>query len=128
MSQEGVQEGFDEQEKWHKLSFPCYARDPISSGKTSTGNMQPKEWGQKMKVIIIGIILVLLPVVSSASDRGVIVRDRYGNIVETKDRYGDDTTVRDRYGNITRTEEYGRHGGKTIRDSDGNIIGSEERD
>ena len=81
-----------------------------------------------MKVIIIGIVLALLPVVSSASDRSVIVRDRYGNIVETKDRYGDDTTVRDRYGNITRTEEYDRYGGKTIRDSDGNIIGTEERD
>ena len=87
-----------------------------------------KKRGFKVNFFLIGIILALLPVVSSASDRGVIVRDRYGNIVETKDRYGDDTTVRDRYGNITRTEEYDRHGGKTIRDSDGNIIGSEERD
>ena len=81
-----------------------------------------------MNVIIIGLIFALLPVVSSASDRGVIVRDRYGNIVETKDRYGDDTTVRDRYGNITRTGEYDRHGGKTIRDRYGNIIGTEDRD
>ncbi len=81
-----------------------------------------------MNVIIIGLIFALLPVVSSASDRGVIVRDGYGNILETKDRYGDDTTVRDRYGNIIRTEEYDRYGGKTIRDSDGNIVGTEERD
>ena len=81
-----------------------------------------------MKIVIIGIIFSLLPVVSTASDRSVTVRDRYGNIVETKDRYGNDTTVRDRYGNIIRTEEYDRYGGKTIRDSDGNIIVTEERD
>ena len=87
-----------------------------------------KKRGFKVNFFLIGIILALLPVVSSASDRGVIVRDQYGNIVETKDRYGDDTTVRDRYGNITRTEEYDRQGQKTIRDRYGNIIGTEERD
>jgi hypothetical protein len=81
-----------------------------------------------MKIIVACIIVALATVVSMASDRGVIVRDRYGNIVETKDRQGDDTTVRDRYGNITRTEEYDRYGGKTIRDRYGNIIGTEERD
>jgi len=81
-----------------------------------------------MKIVIIGIIFSLLPVVSTASDRSVTVRDRYGNIVETKDRYGNDTTVRDRYGNIIRTEEYDRYGGKTIRDREGNIIGTEDRD
>jgi hypothetical protein len=81
-----------------------------------------------MKIIVTCIIVALTTVVSMASDRGVIVRDRYGNIVETKDRYGDDTTVRDRYGNITRTEEYDRQGQKTIRDRYGNIIGTEERD
>jgi len=65
-----------------------------------------------MKIVIIGIIFSLLPVVSTASDRSVTVRDRYGNIVETKDRYGDDTTVRDRSENIIRTEEYDRYGKK----------------
>ena len=97
-------------------------------GKPELEIYNRKKRGFKVNFFLIGVILALLPVVSSASDRGVIVRDRYGNIVETKDRYGDDTTVRDRYGNITRTEEYDRHGGKTIRDSDGNIIGTEERD
>jgi hypothetical protein len=85
-------------------------------------------WRYDVKIVIICIIFTLLSVVSSASDRSVIVRDRYGNIVETKDRHGDDTTVRDRYGNIIRTEEYNRYGGKTIRDCDGNIIVTEERD
>ncbi len=65
-----------------------------------------------MKIIVSCIIVALATVVSVASDRNVTVRDRYGNIVETKDRYGDDTTVRDRYGNITRTEEYDGQGQK----------------
>ena len=81
-----------------------------------------------MKIVIIGIIFSLLPVVSTASDRSVTVRDRSGNIVETKDRYGDDTTVRDRSGSITRTEHYDGQGQKTIRDRAGNIIGTEDRD
>ena len=80
-----------------------------------------------MKIVIAIIILTLLPIVILASDRSVTVRDKYGNIVETKDRYGDDTTVRDRYGNITRTERYeGRQ--KIIRDRNGNIIGTEDVD
>lgn len=58
-----------------------------------------------MKVIAAGIILTLLPLVSFAADRDTQVRDRYGNLVETKERHGDDTTVRGRYGNITRTEQ-----------------------
>lgn len=61
-----------------------------------------------MKVIIIGIILILLPLVCSASDRSVAVRDRYGN--------------------ITLTEHYDGQGQKTIRDRAGNIIGAEDRD
>ncbi len=73
-----------------------------------------------MKVIVAAIILTLLPVVSFASDRSVQVRDRYGNLVETRERHGDETTVRDRYGNITRTERYeGRQ--KIIRDRNGNM-------
>jgi hypothetical protein len=97
-------------------------------GKPELETCNRKKRGFKVNFFLIGIILALLPLVSSASDRSVIVRDRYGNIVETKDRYGDDTTVRDRYGNITRTEEYDRYGGKTIRDREGNIIGTEDRD
>ena len=97
-------------------------------GKSELEICNRKKRGFKANFLLIGVILALLPVVSSASDRGVIVRDRYGNIVETKDRYGDDTTARDRYGNITREEEYDRHGGKTIRDRYGNIIGTEDRD
>jgi hypothetical protein len=97
-------------------------------GKPELEICNRKKRGFRVNFFLIGVILALLPVVSSASDRGVIVRDQYGNIVETKDRYGDDTTVRDRYGNITRTEEYDRQGQKTIRDRYGNIIGTEERD
>jgi hypothetical protein len=80
-----------------------------------------------MKVILAAIIFSLLPVVSFSSDRDTQVRDRYGNLVETKERQGDDTTVRDRYGNITRTEQReGRQ--KIIRDRYGNIIGTEDVD
>ncbi|MCX5871930.1 MAG: hypothetical protein NTY51_01675 [Deltaproteobacteria bacterium] len=77
-----------------------------------------------MKVIVAAIIFTLLPVVSLSNDRSTTVRDRYGNIVETRERHGDETTVRDRYGNITRTEQReGRQ--KIIRDRNGNIIGTE---
>ncbi len=80
-----------------------------------------------MKIIVAIIILTLLPIVILASDRNSTVRDKYGNIVETKDRNRDETTVRDRYGDITRTERYeGRQ--KIIRDRNGNIIGTEDHD
>jgi hypothetical protein len=46
-----------------------------------------------MKVLIGAVIFMLLPVVGLSFDRSVTVRDRYGNIVETKDRHGNDTTV-----------------------------------
>ncbi len=81
-----------------------------------------------MKVFVVALIFMLLPVVGLCSDRSVTVRDRYGNIVETKDRDGNDTVVRDRSGNITRTEEYDGQGRKTIRDRSGNIIGTEDVD
>jgi hypothetical protein len=58
-----------------------------------------------MKVIAAAIISTLLPTVSIASDRNTEVRDRYGNLVETKERHAGETTVRDRYGNIIGTEE-----------------------
>jgi hypothetical protein len=78
-----------------------------------------------MKLIAVAIIFSLLPVISFSSDRSTPVRDRYGNLVETKERHGDDTTVRDRYGYINRTEQCeGRQ--KIVRDRIGNIIGTEE--
>ncbi len=81
-----------------------------------------------MKVFIGLIIFMLLPVIGLSSDRSVTVRDRSGNIVETKDRHGNDTVVRVRSGNITRTEEYDGQGQKTIRDRSGNITGTEDID
>ena len=97
-------------------------------GKPELETCNRKKRGCRVNFFFIGIILALLPVVSSASDRSVIVRDRSGNTVETKDWYGDDTIVRDRSGNITRTEHYDGQGQKTIRDRAGNIIGTEDRD
>jgi hypothetical protein len=82
-----------------------------------------------MKTIVPAIIFTLLPIISFSADndRSTTVRDRYGNIVETKDRHGNDTTVRDREGNITRTEQYeGRQ--NIIRDRFGNIIGTKDVD
>jgi hypothetical protein len=61
--------------------------------------------GGEMKVIVAAIIFTLLSVVSFASDRSSQVRDRYGNLVETKERRGNETTVRDRYGNMDGTEQ-----------------------
>lgn len=81
-----------------------------------------------MKVTVAAVILALLPIVSLSSDRGVTVRDRYGNLVETKEIRGGETTVRDRGGNLSRTERYDGQGRKTIRDRQGNIIGTEEND
>ncbi len=80
-----------------------------------------------MKLIAVAIIFSLLPVISFSSDRSTQVRDRYGNLVETKERHGDDTTVRDRYGNINRTEQR-EDRQRVIRDRNGNIIGTEEVD
>ena len=37
-----------------------------------------------MKLIAVAIIFSLLPVISFSSDRSTQVRDRYGNLVETK--------------------------------------------
>lgn len=80
-----------------------------------------------MKVIVVAIIFGLLPLVSFSSDRDTQVRDRYGNLVETKERRGNETTVRDRYGNINRTEQHeGRQ--NIIRDRNGYIIGTEDVD
>ncbi len=80
-----------------------------------------------MKVIVAAIIFTLLPLLVYASDRNAHVRDRYGNLFETKERDRDQTTVRDRYGDIIRTEQYeGRQ--IIIRDSNGNIIATEEAD
>ena len=45
-----------------------------------------------MKIIVAAITFTLLSVVSFASDRDTQVRDRCGNLVETKDRHGDDNT------------------------------------
>ncbi|MHB8205114.1 MAG: hypothetical protein ACYDHG_15595 [Desulfomonilaceae bacterium] len=62
-----------------------------------------------MKVIAAAIILTLLPVLGFTSDSSSQVRDRYGNLVETKDRHGDETSVRDYYGNITRNNSRKSH-------------------
>jgi hypothetical protein len=68
----------------------------------------PETGAQEMKFIIIGIIFALLTLANPASDRSVIVQDRYGNII--------------------RTQEYERYGGKTIRDREWNIVGTEDID
>jgi hypothetical protein len=81
-----------------------------------------------MKIIATTIVFTLLQVASFASDRSTHVRDRYGNLVETKEKHGDETTVRDRYGNISRTERHEGQGLATIRDRQGNLIGTEEAD
>ena len=81
-----------------------------------------------MKVIAAAIIFTLLSVVSFASDGITQVRDRCGNLFETKERQGVETTVRVHYGNITRTERYEGRGLRTIRECKRNIVGTEEAD
>ena len=73
------------------------------------------------------LVIAILLMGSAVVQADKVVRDRYGNLVETREKHGDDTTVRDRYGNISRTEQ--RHGRQTIiRDRNGNIIGTEDVD
>ncbi len=105
---------------------PAVSSDWSNWGKSELETFIRRNGGLLMRTVVVGIILALLPLASSASDRSVTVRDRSGNTVETKDRYGDDTIVRDRSGNITRTEHYDGQGQKTIRDRAGNIIGTED--
>ena len=48
-------------------------------GKPELETCNRKKRGFKVNFFLIGVILALLPLVRSASDRGVIVRDSYGN-------------------------------------------------
>jgi YD repeat-containing protein len=81
-----------------------------------------------MSIIAVAIIFTLIPVAPFASGRSAQVRDRYCNPVETKEKQGNETTVRDRDGNITRTERFEDQGRKSIRDKQGNLIGTEDTD
>ncbi len=77
--------------------------------------------------IFMRALLVLMAIMFSASlvEADKVVRDRYGNIVETWHRRGNETEVRDRYGNLEETRT--RRGNEIqVRDRWGNTIGTEK--
>lgn len=80
--------------------------------------------GVIMKTIMVLMILVLG---SMAAHADKVIRDRYGNLVETWRDRGSQTEVRDRYGNLEETRT--RRGDEIIvRDRYGNMIGTEKID
>lgn len=75
-----------------------------------------------MKALLIGLAIICS---ASVAEADKVVRDRYGNLVETWHRQGDQTVVRDRYGNLEETRT--RRGNEIqVRDRYGNIIGTEK--
>lgn len=73
------------------------------------------------------LVLMVLIMGSSLAQADKVVRDRYGNLVETWRDRGGQTEVRDRYGNLEETRT--RRGDEIIvRDRYGNTIGTERID
>ncbi|MGD9818674.1 MAG: hypothetical protein AB7V04_08225 [Desulfomonilaceae bacterium] len=71
------------------------------------------------------LVLAVLMMASSLVQADKVVRDRYGNLVETWRDRGGQTEVRDRYGNLEETRT--RRGDENIvRDRYGNTIGTEK--
>ncbi|MGD9818677.1 MAG: hypothetical protein AB7V04_08240 [Desulfomonilaceae bacterium] len=78
----------------------------------------------RMKTLL---VLAVLMMGSSVVQADKVVRDRYGNLVETWRDRGGRTEVRDRYGNLEETRT--RRGDEIIvRDRYGNTIGTEKID
>ncbi len=70
------------------------------------------------------MVVAILLVGSSVVQADKVVRDQYGNLVETWRQRGNETEVRDRYGNLEETRT--RRGDEiTVRDRYGNTIGTE---
>ncbi|MDD3472759.1 MAG: hypothetical protein PHS86_08250 [Syntrophaceae bacterium] len=73
------------------------------------------------------MVLIILLMGSAVVHADKVVRDRYGNLVETWRERGNRTEVRDRYGNLEETRT--RRGDEIIvRDRYGNTIGTERID
>jgi len=58
-----------------------------------------------MKDVLIGLVLTFLFLVGTAS-ADKVVRDKYGNVVQTWTRQGNTVDVRDNYGNLQNTRRY----------------------
>ena len=70
------------------------------------------------------MVLAILLMGSAVVQADKVVRDRYGNLVETWRERGGQTEVRDRYGNLEETRT--RRGDEIIvRDRYGNTVGTE---
>ena len=70
------------------------------------------------------LVLAILLMGSAVVQADKVVRDQYGNLVETWRNRGNETEVRDRYGNLEETRT--RRGDEIIvRDRYGNTIGTE---
>ena len=74
--------------------------------------------------LVLGIItLILCLPASSLADK--VVRDRYGNLVETWNDRNGSTDIRDRNGSLKATRTY-RNGTVDVRDMNGSLVGTEE--
>jgi len=77
----------------------------------------------RLLVIVVSAAILAMPTMAPADK---VVRDRYGNLVETWHDSNGSTQIRDRYGSLKETRTY-RNGTVDIRDRNGNLIGTERR-
>jgi len=77
----------------------------------------------RLLVIVVSAAILAMPTMAPADK---VVRDRYGNLVESWHDSNGSTQIRDRYGSLKETRTY-RNGTVDIRDRNGNLIGTERR-
>ena len=78
----------------------------------------------RILVIVAFAVLLFIPTLTFADK---VVRDQYGNLVETWHDSNGKIDVRDRYGNLQETRTYHKNGTVDVRDKSGSLIGAERR-
>jgi hypothetical protein len=76
----------------------------------------------RLLVIVVSAAIFAIPTIAPADK---VVRDRYGNLVETWHDSNGSTEIRDRYGSLKETRTY-RNGSVDVRDRNGSLIGTEQ--
>jgi len=77
----------------------------------------------RILVIVAFAVLLFIPTLTFADK---VVRDQYGNLVETWHDSNGRTDVRDKNGSLKETRTY-RNGTVDVRDRNGSLIGTEQR-
>jgi len=77
----------------------------------------------RILVIVAFAVLLFIPTLAFADK---VVRDQYGNLVETWHDSNGRTDVRDKNGSLKETRTY-RNGTVDVRDRNGSLIGTEQR-